>query len=81
MHEHSVGRILKIAAREAQLPTEVIQNISGHSMRVGAAQDMMLSGCDILPIMAAGGWKTINVVARYVEKADLTKLRFRTFSR
>ena len=81
MHEHSVGRILKIAAREAQLPTEVIQNISGHSMRIGAAQDMMLSGCDILPIMAAGGWKTINVVARYVEKADLSKLRFRTFLR
>lgn len=81
MHEHSVGRILKIAAREAQLPTQVIENISSHSMRIGAAQDMMLNGCDILPIMAAGGWKTINVVARYVEKAHLTKLRFSNSSR
>ena len=45
----------------------------------GAAQDMMLNGCDILPIIAAGGWKSINVVARYVEKADVTKLRFKTF--
>lgn len=81
MHEHSIGRILKIAAKEAKLPTQVVENISGHSMRIGAAQDMMLSGCDILPIMAAGGWKTINVVARYVEKTDLRKLRFRTFAR
>jgi integrase/recombinase XerD len=81
MHVHSVGRILKIAAQNAKLPTHVIESISGHSMRIGAAQDMMLNGCDILPIMAAGGWKSINVVARYVEKTDLTKLRFRTFSR
>ena len=81
MHVHSVGRILKIAAQNAKLPSHVIESISGHSMRIGAAQDMMLNGCDILPIMAAGGWKSINVVARYVEKTDLTKLRFRTFSR
>lgn len=79
MHVHSVGRILKIAAKNARLPTQIIANISGHSLRIGEAQDMMLNGYDILPIMAASGWKTINFVARYVEKADLTKLRFRTF--
>lgn len=77
IHPHTIGRILKKAAKQAMIPTDVIENISGHSMRIGAAQDMMLNGCDVLPIMAAGGWKTINVVARYVEKADLTKLRFR----
>lgn len=43
-------------------------------MRVGAAQDMMIAGLDILPIMAAGGWKTTNVVARYIENADLSPL-------
>lgn len=43
-------------------------------MRVGAAQDMIASGLDVLPIMQAGGWKTINVVARYVEKANPSAL-------
>jgi hypothetical protein len=43
-------------------------------MRVGAAQDMMVAGLDILPIMAAGGWKTTSVVARYIEDADLSPL-------
>jgi integrase/recombinase XerD len=43
-------------------------------MRVGAAQDMITSGLSGLSIMQAGGWKTINVVERYVEKANLAAL-------
>jgi hypothetical protein len=42
--------------------------------RVGAAQDMIVSGLSILPIMQAGGWKSMNVVGRYVENADLSLL-------
>ena len=36
-------------------------------MRIGAAQDVMTADFDILAIMQAGGWKSSNVVARYVE--------------
>jgi hypothetical protein len=43
-------------------------------MRVGAAQDMIVSGLGVLPIMQAGGWKTMNVVGRYVENANLAPL-------
>jgi hypothetical protein len=43
-------------------------------MRVGAAQDMIASGLGVLPIMQAGGWRTMNVVARYVESANLSAL-------
>ena len=43
-------------------------------MRVGAVKDMMVAGLDILPIMAAGCWKTTNFVARYIENADLSNL-------
>jgi integrase/recombinase XerD len=43
-------------------------------MRVGAAQDMIVSSLSILPIMQAGGWKSMNVVGRYVENADLSSL-------
>lgn len=42
-------------------------------MRVGSAQDLMMSGHDTLMIMTAGGWKNVEVVARYVEKAAIQK--------
>jgi len=74
LHPHSVGLIIKKAAKAAGLSTTEIAKLSGHSMRIGAAQDMMTSGLDILPIMAAGGWKTTNVVARYIENADISPL-------
>ncbi|WP_420875755.1 hypothetical protein [Prosthecomicrobium hirschii] len=48
--------------------------LSGHSMRVGAAQDMMAAGMGLLPIMKCGGWKSANVVARYVQEVDIVRL-------
>lgn len=43
-------------------------------MRVGAAQDLITSGLDMLPIMQAGEWKTIHVLNRYLENANLATL-------
>ena len=40
-------------------------------MRVGAAQDLMADGVGLLPIMRAGGWKSMNIIARYVEHAEI----------
>jgi integrase/recombinase XerD len=80
LHPHSIGRIVKQSALRANLSQDEVQKLSGHSMRIGAAQDMMTAGLDILPIMAAGGWKTTNVVARYVENADISPL-LRSFYR
>ena len=77
LHPYSVNRILKQTASASGLPPETIEHLSGHSMRVGAAQDMIVSGLSILPIMQAGGWKTMNVVGRYVENADLSPLLHR----
>ncbi len=74
LHAHSIRRIVKLAAARAGLSQDEVQKLSGHSMRIGAAQDMMTAGLDILPIMAAGGWKTTNVVARYIENADVSPL-------
>jgi integrase/recombinase XerD len=62
---------------DAGLNQEIIKSISGHSMRVGAAQDMMSSGLGILPIMQAGGWKSMNVVGRYVQYAEFSALALR----
>lgn len=71
---YSLNRTLKSLAKKAGMTQDIIKGLSGHSMRVGAAQDMVTSGIDILPIMTAGGWKSVNIVARYVEHADLCKL-------
>lgn len=74
LNPYTVSRILKVRAEAAGLPAEIVDGLTGHSMRVGAAQDMVTSGLDILPIMQAGGWKTMQVVSRYVEKANLASL-------
>lgn len=71
LHPQEVNRIIKKAAKRAKLPIKYIQNLSGHSMRIGAAQDLMLRGLGLLPLMVAGGWKSSNVVSRYVENIDI----------
>jgi site-specific recombinase XerD len=70
----SINRILKTMAADAALDATQIARLSGHSMRVGAAQDMMTSGLGILAIMQAGGWKSLSVVSRYVEHVELSAL-------
>lgn len=70
----SVGRVLKRAARRAGCDEGLVAQISGHSMRVGGAQDMANADFDILGLMAAGGWKTVATVARYVETAQVARV-------
>ena len=65
----SIRRLIKRATDRAGLGPSVRCELSGHSMRIGAAQDMMVAGFDALAIMQAGGWKSTSVVLRYVETA------------
>tara|TARA_R110002051_G_scaffold318644_1_gene401261 strand:- start:15936 stop:16823 length:888 start_codon:yes stop_codon:yes gene_type:complete len=67
----SVGRILKDLARQADFDEEEANRVTGHSLRVGAAQSLTKRGVGILPIMSAGGWKSMAVVARYVENVEM----------
>jgi integrase len=80
LHPFSLNRVLKSLAEEAGLPSKTIRNLSGLSMSVGAAQDLIKSGMGVLPIMRAGGWKTVNVVARYVENAELDAIMSRFYA-
>jgi integrase len=77
----SIRRIVKRAANRAELGSEIALTLSGHSMRVGAAQDMMVAGVDTLGIMHAGGWRTYSVLARYVEKAAGERMHAQRWSR
>lgn len=67
----TVNRRIKAAAKRAGQDEGVCRSLTGHSMRIGAAQDLMCAGRDILVIMTAGGWTSMNVVGRYVREAQL----------
>ena len=64
-----INRIYKKIARNAGFDELVIEGISGHSMRVGAAQDLLNSGASMPIIMQRGRWSKTDTVMRYVEKA------------
>lgn len=71
MNPIALTRILKKLAARAGFTPEEVSGISGHSLRVGAAQQLTINGVQLLPIMRAGGWRSMNVVARYVENVDI----------
>ena len=66
----SISNILKLAVvrTKGERPRE--QEVSGHSLRVGAAQDLLIEGHDIGAIMRAGGWKDLRVASHYLRLAE-----------
>ena len=68
MSESRVNRTLKRLARKALLPSTQIRQISGHSTRVGAAQDLLIAGASLPQIMVRGGWSKTDTVMRYIER-------------
>ena len=68
LHPCQVARIFKAMAREAGLPEAVVEGLSGHSTRVGAAQDMIAAGIELPAILHAGRWKSTAMVNRYGER-------------
>ena len=68
MSEARVNRTLKKLARHAQLSSAQIDQISGHSTRVGAAQDLLIAGASLSQIMVKGGWTKTDTVMRYIER-------------
>ena len=63
-----VPRIFKGMACRAELPDALVEGLSGHSARVGAAQDMIAAGIELPAILQAGRWKTTSMVNRYGER-------------
>ena len=66
-----INRIYKRTARKAGFNEAEIEGISGHSMRVGAAQDLLNSGASMPIIMQRGRWSKTDTVMRYVEQINL----------
>jgi site-specific recombinase XerD len=65
-----INRIYKRIARQAGLNASEIEGISGHSMRVGAAQDLLNSGASMPIIMQRGRWSKTDTVMRYLEHGN-----------
>ena len=66
-----INRIYKHLAAQAKLDSKMIEHISGHSMRVGSAQDLLVSGASMPMLMNRGRWTKTDTVMRYVENAQV----------
>ncbi|MCR5879462.1 tyrosine-type recombinase/integrase [Phenylobacterium sp. J367] len=62
---------IRLASMAAGLPPDLVAGLSGHSMRVGAAQDLAVAGRTLLQIMRAGRWRSIQSVALYAKAAPV----------
>ena len=60
-----VARRFKVMAERAGIDPG---RVSGHSCRVGMAQDLVASGAELPAVMLAGRWKSPTMPARYAEK-------------
>lgn len=68
LHASQVPRIYKGMAKRAGMTADVIDGLSGHSTRVGPAQDMIAYGIGLPAILHAGRWKSATMVNRYGER-------------
>jgi integrase len=62
-----INRIYKRIAKKSKVDASIIKHISGHSMRVGAAQDLLKSGASLPMMMQRGRWSKADTVMRYLE--------------
>lgn len=60
-----INRIYKRMAILAKIPKDQVKNISGHSTRVGAAQDLINSGASLPTLMKRGRWTKPDTAIRY----------------
>ena len=64
MHKDSIRRILKKRAKAAGIEGR----ISGHSLRVGAAQSLTAMGATLVELQIAGRWTSPTMPAKYARK-------------
>jgi len=73
LHPGSIAPIFKRVAQWIGLPTRFVAEVSGHSTRVGAAQDLAELDIDLAAITQAGGWKSTRMPLQYAEKINAAR--------
>jgi integrase/recombinase XerD len=69
----SVALIFKRVAQWIGMPARYVAGISGHSTRVGAAQDLAELDIDLAAITQAGAWKSPRMPLQYAEKINAAR--------
>ena len=64
----SAEAIRAIFRRRAADVDAIIGHISGHSFRVGSAQELARDGASIAELQQAGGWQSESMPGRYVQR-------------
>ncbi len=62
-----IAQAFKRVAKWIKMPAEEVAQVSGHSIRVGATQDLLALNIDLASVMQAGRWKTNRMPMRYGE--------------
>lgn len=70
LNPSQINRIYKKTVHKLSLAEEVKAKISGHSTRVGGAQDLLKNGANLVEIMNKGRWTKVDTVMRYLELAS-----------
>jgi integrase len=73
LHPGSVAPIFKRVAQWIGMPARFVAEVSGHSTRVGAAQDLAELDIDLAAITQAGGWKSTRMPLKYAEKINAAR--------
>jgi hypothetical protein len=55
------------------MPARFVAEVSGHSTRLGAAQDLAELDIDLAAITQAGGWKSPRMPLQYAEKINAAR--------
>lgn len=67
LHVDAIAQAFKRVAKWIKLPAQEVDQVSGHSIRVGATQDLLAPNIDLASVMQAGRWKTNRMPMRYGE--------------
>ena len=68
LHPDIISDICKRVARWIGMSEKLVNQVSGHSVRVGAAQDLLALNIDLASVMQAGRWKSTRMPVRYGEE-------------
>jgi integrase len=63
----AIAQAFKRVAKWIKMPADEVAQVSGHSIRIGATQDLLALNIDLASVMQAGRWKTNRMPMRYGE--------------
>jgi integrase len=69
----AVARVFKAVASFLNVSTDEVEQVSGHSVRIGATQDLLALNIDLASVMREGRWRTVRMPMRYGEQVMAAK--------